>query len=118
VRPLALELFRQARCRYLILTLGERGVIGYRSPGPLPREFFTVDTFVQRLVDPIGAGDALLSYATLALATTDNFVLATILGSLGAAVACERDGNVPVKPAEFEEKISTLERRARYEVGA
>src|SRR5260370_35261165 len=61
VRPLASELFRQAGCRFLILKLGERGIIGYRSPGPLPREFFTVDSFVDHLVDPIVAGEALLA---------------------------------------------------------
>src|SRR5919202_915988 len=72
VRPLASELFRQAGCRYLILKLGERGIIGYRGAGPAPREFFTVDSFVDRLLDPIGAGDALLAYASLALAHSDN----------------------------------------------
>ena len=41
-------------------------------------------------------------------------MLASILGSMGAAVTCERQGNVPVSPAEVEEKISALERRARY----
>ena len=34
VRPLASELFRQAACRYLILKLGERGLIA--SPGARP----------------------------------------------------------------------------------
>jgi rfaE bifunctional protein kinase chain/domain len=116
VRPLALQLFREARCRYLILKLGERGVIGYRSPGPMPREFFTVDSFVEHLEDPIGAGDALLSYAALALVANDNIVSAAILGSLGAAVACEDQGNKPVTPGQLEEKIAGLERRARYEV--
>jgi bifunctional ADP-heptose synthase (sugar kinase/adenylyltransferase) len=118
VRPLASELFRQARCRYLILKLGERGVIGYRSPGPMPREFFTVDTFVDRLVDPIGAGDALLSYASLALVATDNIVIAAVLGSLGAAIACEYQGNSPVSPAKVDEKIDAIQQRARYEVGS
>jgi rfaE bifunctional protein kinase chain/domain len=117
VRPLASELFRQARCRYLILKLGERGVIGYRSPGPMPREFFTVDTFVDRLVDPIGAGDALLSYASLALVATDNIVIAAVLGSLGAAIACEYQGNSPVSPTKVDEKIDAIAQRARYEVG-
>ena len=116
VRPLASELFKLACCRYLILKLGERGLIGYRSPGPMPREFFTIDTFVDRLVDPIGAGDALLAHATLALVTTDNIVVASILGSIGAAIACERQGNTPVTPQEVEDKIELLERRARYEV--
>jgi rfaE bifunctional protein kinase chain/domain len=118
VRPLASELFRQARCRYLILKLGERGLIAYRSPGPMPREFFTVDSLVDRVLDPIGAGDALLSYAALALAAKDNIVIATILGSLGAAIVCERQGNQPITPAEVEEKVELVERRARYEVGS
>jgi rfaE bifunctional protein kinase chain/domain/rfaE bifunctional protein nucleotidyltransferase chain/domain len=114
VRPLASELYRQAGCRYLILKLGERGIIGYRSGGHLPREFFTVDTFVEHLVDPIGAGDALLAHAALALRATDNIVIAAILGSIAAAVTCERQGNVPVVPTEVGEKIDQLERQATY----
>jgi rfaE bifunctional protein kinase chain/domain len=118
VRPLALDLFRQARCRYLILKLGERGVIGYRSPGHNPREFFPIDSFVDRLVDPVGAGDALLSHAALALVSTGDFMIATILGSLGAAAACEQRGNSPIPAAEVEERIATVEKSARYEVPA
>jgi rfaE bifunctional protein kinase chain/domain len=114
VRPLALDLFRRANCRYLILKLGERGLISYRSAGPQPREFFTVDPFVERLTDPIGAGDALLSYASMAVAKTNDIVIASILGALGAAVVCERQGNTPVSPHEVDEKISALERRASF----
>jgi rfaE bifunctional protein kinase chain/domain len=118
VRPLALDLFRQARCGYLILKLGERGVIGYRSPGHNPREFFPIDSFVDRLLDPVGAGDALLSHASLALVGTGNFVIATVLGSFGAAVACERRGNSPISSAEVEEKIEAVEKSAHYETPA
>ncbi|MGE3913640.1 MAG: PfkB family carbohydrate kinase, partial [Chloroflexota bacterium] len=114
VRPLALELFRRAQSHYLILKLGERGLIAYRSPGPQPREFFTIDNFVEHLEDPIGAGDALLSYASMAIARTNNIVIASILGAIGAAVVCERQGNTPVTPREVDEKISTLERRAAF----
>lgn len=115
VRPLALELFRRAKCKHLVLKLGERGVLGYRTPGSMPREFFTVDSFVERLVDPVGAGDALLAYASLALLATSNIVIASILGSVSAAVACEQPGNVPVSPADVEEKINLLEKRAHFE---
>jgi len=115
VRPLALELFRRAGCRHLILKLGERGVLGYRTPGVMPREFFTVDSLVDRLVDPIGAGDALLAYASLSLFSTGNIVVASILGSVAAAVACEHQGNEPITPAEAEEKINLLEKRAHFE---
>jgi sugar/nucleoside kinase (ribokinase family) len=115
VRPLASELYRQAACRYLILKLGGRGIIGYRGSGPEPRAFFTVDSFVDHLVDPIGAGDALLAYSSLALVASGDIVRAAILGSLGAAIACERTGNSPVPLADFESKIGALERQARYE---
>jgi rfaE bifunctional protein kinase chain/domain len=114
IRPLALKLFREARCRALILKLGERGILGYRSPGPMPREFFTVDSFVDVVSDPIGAGDALLAYASLALRATDSIVIAAILGSIAAAVECERQGNLPVTPAEVEQKIGLLEKLANY----
>jgi len=114
VRPLALRLFQQARCRHLILKLGERGTLTYRHPGPEPRDFFTLDTFVDHLVDPIGAGDALLAYASLALVATGNIVVASILGSIAAAVACQRNGNLPVSPQEVSEKVDALERRATF----
>jgi sugar/nucleoside kinase (ribokinase family) len=73
---------------------------------------------VRHVVDPIGAGDALLAHAVLALAVTDNIVVASILGSIGAAVTCERQGNSPVSPEAVLEKIEMLEREARYEVGS
>ena len=115
VRPLALELFKRAGCRHLILKLGERGVLGYRTPGVWPREFFTVDSFVDRVTDPIGAGDALLAYASLSLWATRNIVIASILGSIAAAIACERQGNVPVTPSEVGEKITLIEKRSQFE---
>jgi bifunctional ADP-heptose synthase (sugar kinase/adenylyltransferase) len=114
VRPLALDLFKRAECHYLILKLGERGLIAYRSPGPQPREFFTIDNFVEHLEDPIGAGDALLAYSSMAVARSNNIVIASILGTIGAAVVCERQGNTPVTPREVEEKIVMLERRAAF----
>jgi rfaE bifunctional protein kinase chain/domain len=114
VRPLALKLYRQARCRYLILKLGERGVLTYQRPGHDVRDFFAVDSLVNGLIDPIGAGDALLAYASLSLVSTGSIVVGSILGSLAAAVSCERQGNVPVAPIEVEQRIDSLERLARY----
>jgi sugar/nucleoside kinase (ribokinase family) len=83
-------------------------------PGHEVRDFFALESFVDHLVDPIGAGDALLAYASLALATTGSIVVASILGSIAAAVACQRNGNLPVSQQEMAEKIDALERRASY----
>ncbi|MDZ4677709.1 MAG: PfkB family carbohydrate kinase [Oligoflexia bacterium] len=116
IRPLALDLYKAAECKYLILKLGERGIITYRprNDDNDPRAFFTIDTFVERLVDPVGAGDALVSYATLALIATKSEVIASILGSMAAAVACEHEGNNPVPPEEVMKILDINEKRAQY----
>jgi bifunctional ADP-heptose synthase (sugar kinase/adenylyltransferase) len=110
VRPLASALYDAAQCKLLILKLGDRGVLACRG-GPLesPDRFFVVDSFVDRLVDAVGAGDALLAYATLAMLVTRSQVMATILGSMAAACECEFDGNVPVLPAAMHGKINAVE---------
>jgi rfaE bifunctional protein kinase chain/domain len=116
VRPLALELHRRSHCKTLILKLGDRGVITYRSDSPVDfRAFFTVESFVERVVDTVGAGDALLAYATLAMVATKNDVIASILGSIAAGVECEHDGNWPVAPEQVLKKIDSVEKKARYE---
>lgn len=116
VRPLALELHKRSRCKTLILKLGDRGIITYRSNSPVDfRAFFTVDTFADRVVDSVGAGDALLAYATLAMVATKNDVIASILGNIAAAVECERDGNWPVTPDQVTKKIDAVEKHVRYE---
>ena len=57
--------------------------------------FFVIDSFVDSVVDAVGAGDALLAYATLAMLAKGD-AIATILGSMAAACECERDGNIPI----------------------
>jgi rfaE bifunctional protein kinase chain/domain len=114
IRPLALELFKRAACKTLILKLGDKGIITYRAPSPEVRSFFTVDSFVDKLADPVGAGDALLAYATLSLVATRSPVIASVLGSMAAAVICEREVNTPVSPADVLAKLDALEKRMRY----
>ena len=117
VRPLGLELYRQAACKTLMLKLGERGLMTFRS---VPknyedvRAFFAVDTFAGQIIDAVGSGDALLSYAALSLYATKNAVIASVLGSLAAAVECEHEGNVPVRPQDVLHKLERFERLANY----
>ena len=115
IRPLALELYRKVRCRYLILKMGERGIITYRAPDPNVRSFLTVDSLTDNVVDAVGAGDALLAYASLSLARGGCPVTASILGSVAAAIACERDGNEPIAPEEVLKKLQKLQKQTQYE---
>jgi rfaE bifunctional protein kinase chain/domain/rfaE bifunctional protein nucleotidyltransferase chain/domain len=115
VRPLALELLIRSHCGTLILKCGERGIITYRSnPKNEFRAFFNIETFANRLVDAVGAGDALLAYATLAMVATKNDVIASILGNMAAGVECEHDGNWPVTPELVLKKIDAIEKQVNY----
>lgn len=115
VRPLGKELFDKSKCKTLILKCGERGIITYRRHQEDYREFFVVDSFADRVVDAVGAGDALLAYATLAQVVTGNEVIAAVLGSMAAGVECEHDGNWPVHPKHVLAKIDKLDAIARYD---
>jgi rfaE bifunctional protein kinase chain/domain len=115
VRPLALELHRRSKCKTVILKCGDRGLITYRSDSPTDyRAFFTIESFADRVVDAVGAGDALLAYATLGMVATKSDVIASILGNMAAAIECEHEGNVPVMPDQVLKKIDTVEKQAHY----
>ncbi len=115
IRPLASALYGAAQCKTLILKLGERGVLTCRNSDHESLEsFIVVDSFVDRVVDAVGAGDALLAYATLAKLATGSDAVATILGSIAAACECEVDGNIPVTPQDVLRKIDGVERSASY----
>ena len=78
------------------------------------RAFFALDSFADHVVDAVGSGDALLAYATLALFKTRNSVVASVLGSLSAAVECEHEGNVPVRPKDVIDKLERFERFVNF----
>jgi sugar/nucleoside kinase (ribokinase family) len=74
-----------------------------------------VDSFVERVVDAVGAGDALLAYATLSMLVDPSEVAASILGSMSAALECEADGNLPIGPDAVLGKLDKVDKRARFE---
>jgi len=116
VRPLASELYRRAGCKTLLLKCGSRGIIVYRSTQLDDyRGFFVVESFAERVVDAVGAGDALLAYTTLAMVATKNEVIASILGNMAAGVECEHEGNWPVTTDEVLKKIDAIEKIVNYD---
>ena len=48
------------------------------------------------------------------MVATRNEVLASVLGSMAAAVECEHDGNVPVTPADVERVLERIEKHANF----
>ena len=115
IRPLASHLYDAAKCKTLMLKLGERGVLTCRDPNHFTiGDAVIIDSFAETVLDPVGAGDALLAYATLSMLVKPDVVIATILGSLAAAVECEKDGNIPVTPGDVMAKIDMVEQRAVF----
>jgi rfaE bifunctional protein kinase chain/domain len=115
IRPLASSLYDQAKCKLLMLKLGERGVLACRNADHEALDsFFVIDSFVDNLVDAVGAGDALLAYSTLAMLVSHNDAIATTLGTFAAACECEQDGNVPVTPKDVLEKLDRVERQMNF----
>jgi rfaE bifunctional protein kinase chain/domain/rfaE bifunctional protein nucleotidyltransferase chain/domain len=111
VRPLIARLHAEAGCRVVILKLGDRGLLTCRADDYV----YVVDTFAERVVDAVGAGDALLAYATLAMVADGSDVVASILGSFAAGRECEVEGNLPVAPEAVLRKIDRVEAHARYD---
>ncbi len=115
VRPLASALYDAAECKLLILKLGERGVLTCTSRDHESLDsFFVIDSFVENLVDPVGAGDALLAYATLAMLASGDETQATILGTMAAGSACEVDGNIPILPNDVRVRLDKVEQQMNY----
>ena len=74
---------------------------------------YSIDSFADHIADPVGAGDALLAYSTLCMISTNSLLISSILGSFAAAIACETDGNVPIKLNFLLKKISDVEKLSK-----
>ena len=101
--------------RNLILKLGDRGVFCVNKNTGVKNSYFSIDSFASNIVDAMGAGDALLAYATLSMLATGSLITAAILGSLAAACECECDGNIPISLENLLTKIDAVEEMTGYE---
>jgi rfaE bifunctional protein kinase chain/domain/rfaE bifunctional protein nucleotidyltransferase chain/domain len=101
----------------LLLKLGERGLFAVSNINrqkPMDAQSFTIPTFVNKVEDSVGAGDTLLAYATLSMMVTNSLMIASIIGSMGAACQCENLGNITVSPQQILEKINAVEKTISY----
>ncbi len=112
VRHLGETLFNQSQAKNLFLKLGDRGVLVFRKG--LEHDSFFIDSFTDQAIDPVGAGDAMLAYATLAFLRTKHVAMAAIIGSLAAALECEREGNIPITPKEILDRLDSVKKRTNY----
>lgn len=93
------------QAKNIILKLGLRGVLFLENDLP-----YALDSFTGNAKDAVGAGDALLAYATLTMLATKSLPMACIIGSIAAACECEYDGNIPITPEAVLAKLEQIEK--------
>ena len=115
IRPLASKLYKKAKCKNLIFKLGDKGILTLRRPisNSDVRSFFVIDALEKNAIDPVGCGDALISYASLGLYLSKNSVIASILGSVSAGIMSRINGNVPIKRNDVLEKVISLSKELK-----
>ena len=108
------ELSKLSGYKNLILKLGERGTVTVSKQNNSLS--FATPSFSKNVIDAVGAGDALLAYASLCLASNNSIVSANILGSIAAACECEMQGNISVTRGMIIEKINDLEKSSKFNI--
>ena len=114
ISELTRELEKLSKFKNLILKLGARGSITV-SKG-IKNFSFATPSFTKNIIDSVGAGDALLAYASLCLASSASIVSCNIIGSIAAACECEMEGNIAVKKNMIIEKINQLEKSSKFNI--
>ena len=112
ISDLIRQLIAETKLKNLILKLGERGIFSKNknSAG------FAIPSFANNVVDAVGAGDALLAYATLSMLITKSLLISSIIGSVAAACKCETNGNIAIKPEQLITKINLIQNLSGYKI--
>jgi len=100
-------------CQQVMQTLGVKGVLFTLSENGMAihvdNEFWHVPAMQRDIADVSGAGDTVISVATLCLAAGCNPELTLILANMAGGLVCEYSGVVPIKKEQlFKEALREL----------
>jgi rfaE bifunctional protein kinase chain/domain/rfaE bifunctional protein nucleotidyltransferase chain/domain len=94
VKPLLKKLAVNLSSKFSVVTSGSSGAILYNHES---EDYFVCPAFASKVVDKIGAGDAMLALLSISLFNTGEESLSLLLGSLAAAQSVESIGNsIPI----------------------
>ncbi len=109
ISELTRQLSKKANFKNLILKLSSRGIFVVSKD-----KAFSLPSFVNHCIDPVGAGDALLVGATFGMLNTKSIEMASFIGSIFAACECEINGNVALEKNVILKKIQTLQESLNF----
>ena len=85
------ELREKLNANGVLLTLSERGICIHSE-----EEFTHTPAFKSNIIDVSGAGDTVVSVASLCLASKMDYTQLSILSNLAGGIVCEEVGVVPI----------------------
>jgi bifunctional ADP-heptose synthase (sugar kinase/adenylyltransferase) len=85
------ELRKKLSAKGILLTLSERGMCINSE-----KEFKHTPAFKRNIIDVSGAGDTVISVASLCLASKIDYIDLSVLSTLAGAIVCEEAGVVPI----------------------
>lgn len=89
------ELADKINCKYLVLTLGDKGVMLFeKNNGDIKIE--KIDTYARKVADVSGAGDTVISTIAVCLAGGATVSEAVIIANYAAGIVVEEVGIVPI----------------------
>ena len=98
------EFIQKLDCKYLLVTLGARGMQLFTRDGAAER----LPTQAKKVADVSGAGDTVIATVTLAMVSGAGARSAAILGNIAAGKVCEEVGIVPITRENLRNAISAI----------
>ncbi|PKL81812.1 MAG: D-glycero-beta-D-manno-heptose-7-phosphate kinase [Ignavibacteriae bacterium HGW-Ignavibacteriae-3] len=87
------RLIEKLNCKYVLLTLGEKGIALFEKGKPERR----VPTIARKVADVSGAGDTVISTLTMALTAGADIFDAAYLANYAGGLVCQEVGIVPIE---------------------
>ena len=88
--------------------MGNKGVLCLKNK---TKKYFSIDSFAEKIIDPVGSGDALLSYAATIFFLSRSLEISSFIGSVAAACVCEKEGNEPVLVSDLIDKLEYIKKQ-------
>lgn len=89
------ELADKINCKYLVLTLGDKGVMLFEKNNG-DKKIEKIDTYARKVADVSGAGDTVISTIAVCLAGGATVSEAVIIANYAAGIVVEEVGIVPI----------------------
>lgn len=98
VHALAKKFASEKRIAMVMITMSDKGIAFYDSQND---KFYYQDAFTRRVSDPSGAGDTVISVATLFLLKGESIESTCLASNLAGGIVCEYVGVVPINSAQL-----------------